>query len=139
MAKEISVHGRKHLSTLQKEFSEKFPHLILGFIHSGDRGKSVNVRGLDTSKSISATRTKTSNEEVSLHGRTKVSTMEEKFWEELGIAVQIAVQNYAGKKFYFPIGDGFNEQSLTKANAWAESKGCTKVEDIDAISGRNIF
>ncbi len=139
MAKEVTVHGRKLLRTLQKEFTEKFPYLILGFIHSGDRGKSVDVRGLDTSKNISATRTKTSNEEISLHGRTKVSTMEEKFWDELGIAVQIAVKDYRGHKYYFPIGDGFNERSLTKANAWAEAAGCSEVDDIESISGRNIF
>lgn len=140
MAKEITVHGRKLLKTLQKEFTEKYPYLILGFIVSKDRGKKVNVRSLDTSKNISETRTKMSNEEISLHGRTKVGNMEEKFWEELGIAVQIAVVNYAGEKYYFPLSH-FDEKSLSKANEWAESAGCSKVtaDHIKEISGQTIF
>ena len=57
--------------------------------------------------------------------------MEEKFWEELGIAVQIVTKDYSGHKYYFPIGEGFNEKSLT-ANAGLRQQAV--LDDIEAIS-----
>jgi hypothetical protein len=48
MAQEITVNGRKLLRTLQQEFSEKYEYLFLAFIADTDRGKSVNVKGLNT-------------------------------------------------------------------------------------------
>lgn len=58
MANEISVHGRKKMSTLQKEFSEKFEYLTLCFIIDADKDKSCSVKGIDTSKSLAETRKK---------------------------------------------------------------------------------
>lgn len=137
---EISVHGRKLMKTLQKEFSEKFEYLTLCFIVDADREKNCNVRGIDTSKSLADTRKKFSNEEISIHGRTMVKTLENYFWEQLGIACQVGVCNYSGHKHYFPIGS-FNDKSLTQANNWAEANGCTKVgkEEIEEICKGSIF
>jgi hypothetical protein len=136
---EISVNGRKKLATLQKEFSEKFNYLFLGFIVVEDRGKNVNVRSLDNTKSIAETRTKFSNKELTLHGRTLVKNMEEYFFVELGIACQIAVHNYQGKVLYFPIGDYFNGLSLSKANEWAKSQNCSEIKNVANFSKSKIF
>ena len=136
---EISVNGRKKIATLKKEFSEKFNYLFLSFIVTEDRGKNVNVRSLDNSKTIAETRTKFSNEELTLHGRTLVKNMEEYFFEELGIACQIAVHNYNGHNLYFPIGDFFNTLSLTKANEWAKNQNCTEIDDTKKFSGLKVF
>ena len=65
--------------------------------------------------------------------------MEKYFWKELGIAVQIAVKDYKGKKYYFPIGDYFNKLSLTKANHWAESMNCSEIDDVSELSGKTVF
>ena len=137
---EISVHGRKKMSTLQKEFSEKFEYLTLCFIIDADREKACSVKGIDTSKSIAETRKKPSQEELSIHGRTMVKTIEKYFWEELGIACQIGICNYSGHKHYFPLGD-FNNKTLTQANEWAKERGCTKVttKEIAEISQGIIF
>ena len=140
MANEITVNGRKKMSTLQREFSEKFEYLTLCFIIDADREKSCSVKGIDTSKSLAETRKKFSNDEISIHGRTMVKNIENYFWEKLGIACQIGICNYSGHKFYFPLGD-FNNKSLTQANEWAKERGCTKVtsKEIAEISKGVIF
>ena len=140
MANEITVHGRKKMATLQKEFSAKFEYLTLCFIVDADREKSCSVRGIDTSKSLAETRKNNSQEEISIHGRTMVKTIENYFWEELGIACQIGICNYSGHKHYFPLGE-FNTKSLTQANAWAMEHGCSKVtaKEIAEISKGVIF
>ena len=137
---EISVHGRKKMSTLQREFSGKFEYLTLCFIVDADREKSCNVKGIDTNKSLAETRKKFSNEEISIHGRTMVKTIENYFWKELGIACQIGVCDYSGHKHYFPLG-GFNDKTLSQANEWAKAQGCSKVgeTEIAEICKGNIF
>lgn len=137
---EITVNGNKIMKTLQKEFSKKFNYLTLCFIIDADREKCVNVKGINTDKRLSEVRKKFSNEEISLHGRTKVGNIESYFWKELGIACQIGICNYSGHAHYFPIGS-FNGMTLTAANDWAKSVGCKKVTDteIAQISRGTIF
>ncbi len=137
---EITVNGNKIIQTVQKEFSKKFEYLTLCFIVDEDRGKSVNVKGINTAKRISEVRKKVSTKEISIHGRTKVQNIEEYFWKELGIACQIGICNYSGHKHYFPIGS-FNEKSLTQANEWAKESGCKKVgaTEIAEICSGTIF
>ena len=124
---EITVTGNKILQTLQKEFSKKFEYLIICFIIDEDRGKNVNVKCIDTTKRISEVRKKVSDKEMSLHGRSKVQTIEDFFWKELGIACQIGISKYNGHDYYFPISDTFNNGTLTAANEWAKNSGCAKV------------
>jgi hypothetical protein len=139
MGKELTVNGRKLLKTLQKEFSKKYKFLFLAFIEDEDRGKTVNVKSLDTSLTIKEARKQFSNEEISLTGSKVVRNMEKYFWKELGIAVQIAVKDYDGNKYYFPIGDYFNKLSLTKANQWAERNNCSEIDDVSELSGKTVF
>ena len=114
--------------------------MTLCFIIDADRGKCVNVKGINTAKRLSEVRKKVSNKEISIHGRTKVQNLEEYFWNELGIACQIGICNYLGHKHYFPIGS-FNEKTLTSANEWAKSVGCKKVgtTEIQEICRGTIF
>ena len=138
---EITVNGNKIMKTLQKEFSKKFEYLMLCFIVDADRGKSVNIRSINTDKRVSEVRKKVSTAEISIHGRTKVANIENYFWKELGIACQIGVCNYNGHKYYFPIGDWFNGKTLTAANDWAKEANCGKVgaKEIADISKGTIF
>ena len=138
---EISVNGNKIIQTVQKEFSKKFEYLTLCFIVDADRGKSVNVRGINTLKRISEVRKKVSTKEISIHGRTKIQNLEDYFWKELGIACQVGICGFNGHKHYFPIGDWFNEGSLTAANEWAKGANCKKVgaTEIKEICSGNIF
>lgn len=137
---EISVHGRKVLQTLQKEFSKKFEYLLIGFIIDADKDKYCNVKCIDTRKTISEARKKASDKELSMHGRSMVKSIEEYFWKDLGIACQIGVSNYLGHEFYFPIGS-FNEKTLTAANEWAKAQGCNKITPalVAKACNNNIF
>lgn len=137
---EITVNGNKIMKTLQKEFSKKFEYLTLCFIVDADREKCVNVRGINTDKRLSEVRKKVSNKELSIHGRSMVKTIENFFWEELGIACQIGICNYMGHAHYFRLGD-FNIMSLTAANEWAKEAGCKKVglTEINQICRGSIF
>ena len=137
---EISVNGNKIMKTLQKEFSKKFEYLTLCFIVDADKDKCVNVRGINTDKRLSEVRKKVSNKELSIHGRSMVKTLENFFWEELGIACQIGICNYLGHAHYFRLGD-FNTMSLTAANEWAKEAGCKKVglTEINQICRGSIF
>ena len=137
---EITVNGNKIMKTLQREFSKKFNYRTLCFIIDADREKCVNVKGINTDRKLADVRKKFSNEEISLHGRTKVGNIESYFWKELGIACQIGICNYCGHSHYFPIGS-FNGLTLTAANDWAKSVGCKKVTDteINQISRGTIF
>ena len=137
---EITVNGNKIVKTLQKEFSKKFEYLTLCFIVDADRDKCVNVRGINTDKRLSEVRKKASSKELSIHGRSMVKTVENFFWEELGIACQIGICGYLGHAHYFRLGD-FNTMSLTAANEWAKSAGCKKVgtTEINQICNGSIF
>ena len=137
---EITVNGNKIVKTLQKEFSKKFEYLTLCFIVDADKDKCVNVTGINTDKRLSEVRKKVSNKELSIHGRSMVKTVENFFWEELGIACQIGICNYNGHAHYFRLGD-FNTMSLTAANQWAKEAGCKKVgpTEIAQICGGTIF
>lgn len=137
---EITVNGNKLMKTLQIQFSQKFEYLLLCFIVDADRTKSCNVKSINTSKTISAARKKVSNKELSLHGRSKVKTIEDFFWDELGIACQIGISNYSGHLLYFPLGS-FNDKSISQANEWAKEQGCSKISDdlIAKASSGYIF
>ena len=121
MGKELTVNGRKLLKTLQKEFSKKYKFLFLAFIVDEDRGKSINVKSLNTSLTIKEARKQFSNEEISLTGSKVVRNMEKYFWKELGIAVQIAVKDYKWKKYYFPI--GVPKRPHESASRWRRGPG----------------
>ena len=138
---EITVNGRKIMKTLQKEFSKKFEYLLLCFIIDADREKSVNVKCIDTTKTIAEARKKASDKELSIHGRSKVQTIEDFFWKELGIACQIGISDYNGHKYYFPIGSSFNSGTITSANEWAKSAGCSKSTSaiVDKACNNYIF
>lgn len=88
---------------------------------------------------IKEVRKKFSNEEITLTGSKVVRNMEKYFWKELGIAAQIAVKDYSGKAYYFPIGDYFNGMSLTKANRWAKEQGCSIIDNVSELSGKTVF
>ena len=131
MAGEITVNGRKKLATLQKEFSEAFNYLFIAFIDIADKDKKGQVNQIDCSKSISEVRTRVSNEELSLNGRTLIKNIEKYFESELGIYCQIGVHNYQGKTLYIPTDDAFNNSGLTAANKWAAENGCAEIGKIN--------
>lgn len=131
----VTVSGNKFLKTLQTEFSNKFQYLALCFIRTSDRNKSAGVYGLETTKTISDVRTKTTDKELSINGNNHVSDIENYFWDELGIACQVGICNYGGHPYYFPLGS-FNDKTLSEANRWAKDAGCKQLDSTN-IAGLN--
>lgn len=127
MAGSISFHGRKKLSTLQKEFTGAFPFLGLKFFTPEEHEKSKQAKtiyAISNDQSLASVRTKKSSEEMSLHGRTKVSNFEKAMEKHFGLLVQICFgpNPKPGTSSYYTSGSS-NDLSLTKLNAWAESEG----------------
>lgn len=136
----VKVAGNKTLKSLQEEFAKKFKYLALCFIRTSERLQNVGVHGIDTSKTISAIATKTASKELSIDGHNMVKTIEEFFWNEMGIACQVGVCDYTGHHYYFPLGS-FNDKNLTQANQWAKDAGCKQLSssDVAGLSNGYIF
>ena len=100
MAIVISTNGRKKISTLKKEFKEKFPHLEFQVFRLEDRVKLEQFRKkLDRGRggiiyangdlTLSEVRTKKGNGEISFSGNKNVGTIETEFFDKLGMYVSI--------------------------------------------------
>jgi hypothetical protein len=118
MARVISTNGRKKISTLKKEFKEKFPHLELGVFWLEDRGKS-SWRYVNGDLTLSEVRTKKGSGEISFSGNKNVRTIETEFLEKLGMFVDI------GFKYDERNGSGSsitstNDLTLSEYNIYAQ-------------------
>ena len=119
MATTISTNGRKKISTLKKEFKEKFPYLELKVYKLEDRGnfelgKSVGLVNNDLT--LLEVRTKKGNGEISFSGNKNVGTIETEFFDKLGM--------------YVEIGFRYNER---------ESSGSSGARDKLTLSEFNIY
>ena len=123
MAEPITVTGQKKISTLQSEFSEKFPHLGILLFSEMEYERSCRgerVRPLSSDQTIASVRTKKNTKGLSIHGRTHIGTLEKKFLDEYGLRVQVCIKRN-GKGRY--TGDGFDGHSLTAVEQHAETRG----------------
>ena len=124
MAGSISFHGRKKLSTIQREFTEAFPFLGIKFYNAEEHEESVKgerIRSLDSSKSIAAVRTVKSPEELSVHGRTKVSNLEKNIRKHFGMLPQVLFQKDGST--YYTSGEQ-DDLGLSELNRLVEERGC---------------
>jgi len=130
---EIKVTGNKKLKTLSKEFQEKFPYLFLAFLDDTQQDKAEGEGGrvtiLPYDKTLSQVRKikPKNSKEISIHGRTKVSTLEKRFKEEYGINVQVSFAD--GKNAYYTSGE-LNEMTLSQLNRYLEENGYKKNPQI---------
>jgi len=126
MAKELNITGQKKLKTINKEIQSQFPYLMVQFFTDEEakkatKGKSITPLSLD--KRLSEVRTKKSDEDLSIHGNTKIKTLEKKFHKIYGINVQVC---YANKKGRYYTSGTFDEMTLSKLNKFLEEHGYTK-------------
>lgn len=88
----ISVTGQKKLSTIQSEFTAKFPHLGLLFFSLEEAKKAEGggqIRPLQPDRTVASVRTKTAKGDMSIHGNTTVGTVESGFSDDYGLFVQV--------------------------------------------------
>jgi hypothetical protein len=124
-ASQITVSGNKKISTLQKEFSAKFPYLGINFFSEEEWAKSQRgeiVWPLRADQTIASVRTKVHPEPLSIHGRTKVATLEKNFLEQYGMYCQVIFRKKGETKFFYTSGDQ-DQYSLTDFNRKLEASG----------------
>jgi hypothetical protein len=121
----ITVTGQKKIATLQREFTEKFPYLGLRLFSEEEWQKSQRgekIRALAADQTIAKVRTKEHGEPISIHGRTKVSTLEGQFRQRYGLNCQVIVHKKGAKSKSYTSVD-MDSVGLTELNRRLEASG----------------
>lgn len=119
----ISVTGQKKLSTIQSEFSTKFPQLGLMFfsIEESKRAeRGEQIRPLPSDQTVASVRTKAAKGDMSIHGNTTVGSLEGNFRTDYGLYVQVCYMR-EGKPVY--TGESLDAVSLSELNRRAGEQG----------------
>lgn len=122
---QITVSGNKKISTLQKEFTQKFPYLGIRLFSEEEWAKSErgeSIRALPADQTIASVRTKVHPEPMSIHGRTKVATLEKTFREQYGLYCQVIVHQKGSATKSYTAGD-WDQYGLTELNRKLEESG----------------
>jgi hypothetical protein len=116
MASELSMNGRKKIETLQEDFNEKFEYLNLTFFdHTGGE--------IPKDKTLSEIR-KSKGEDISIIASLKISSLEKKFKDEIGISVEVSYKKEG--KIFHTIEQ--NNLTLNELNEWCGQNGCEKFD-----------
>ena len=123
MASELSMNGRKKIETLQEDFNEKFEYLNLTFF---------DYTGIEIpkDKTLSEIR-KSKGEDISIIASLKISTLEKKFEEEIGVKVEVSYKK--GGQILHTINQ--NQLTLNELNEWCAQNGCEKFETKPSSRG----
>lgn len=122
---QITVSGNKKISTLQKEFTQKFPYLGIRLFSEEEWAKSErgeSIRALPADQTIASVRTKVHPEPMSIHGRTKVGTLEANFRERYGLFCQVIVHRKGAAGKSYTAGE-WDQYGLTEMNRKLEQSG----------------
>ena len=112
MASELSMNGRKKLETIKKEFNEKFEYLTLSFF-------DTNGVEFDQEKTLSEIR-KTKGDDISIIASLKISSLEKKFEDEIGVKVEVSF--IKGGQIIQTVEQ--NSLTLNELNEWCAQNGC---------------
>lgn len=114
MASELSMNGRKKIETIQKEFNEKFEFLNLTFF-------DTNGMEFEADKTLSEIR-KTKGDDISIIASLKISSLEKKFEDEIGVKVEVSFK----KNGEIVHTTEQNNLTLNELNDWCAQNGCEK-------------
>jgi len=129
---EIKITGKKVLRTINREFQEQFPYLGLAFFTPAEWAKvqeGKTAARLDGGSKLADVRTvppPKDEKELSIHGRTLVKNLEEKFLEIYGLKAQVIYQKGTQKYYTGTDGQGMNAMGLTQLNKKLEEEGYEK-------------
>jgi len=87
----MKINAHKKLKEIQEEFQEKFPYLKIEFYaghHTAGEGSPVK-EALDPQLTIEEVRTVRKEGNLFIRGDMEVETVEQKFYEEYGLNVQV--------------------------------------------------
>lgn len=85
------IKDSRKLKDLQQEFNDKFPYLKIEF-YKGEHeaGKPTSVgKQLEPGKTVGQVRKVHTEGELSIDGHQEVATLENHFWEQFGLNVQV--------------------------------------------------
>lgn len=123
MSKEISVVGNKKIGTLKKQFNAKFEYLLLAIFPLSEQERTSKTP-YNSNKTISEIRTKINPGNISIHGLTKVSNLENDFEEIFGLYCQVCYIKEDGGRFF--TSGKYDEMSLAELNRHGEEQGWKK-------------
>jgi hypothetical protein len=124
---EVTVTANKKLRTINEEFQENFPYLVLAFFTKDEwekaRGGSHEIEALSMNLRIRDIRTTKPEEgqEISIHGGTLVGNLENNFLKYFGIYAQVCYHDADGRGF-FSSGDA-DKMALTELNNYLKARG----------------
>ena len=87
----MNITDNRTLREIQKEFREKYPFLKIEFYegkHESGKPSHVNKQ-LDSTITIEAARKVHTEGDLNIQGNMKVSTLEDRFWNDYGLNVQV--------------------------------------------------
>lgn len=121
---ELTVNGRIKIKTFQKEFIEKFPHLVPTL-------RTDDGKGIDNDLTIAAARVKVSGEyvpsgesDLSINGHLTIGGFETRFKNAFGIMCQIC---YSKGGRSMQTHENYNEMTLSAANAKLKEDGADEI------------
>lgn len=123
MASELSMNGRKKIETLQEDFNEKFEYLNLTFFDN------IGIE-IPKDKTLSEIR-KSKGEDISIIASLKISTLEKKFEQEIGVKVEVSYKK--GGQIILTVDQ--NQLTLNELNEWCAQNGCEKFETKASSKG----
>ncbi len=128
MASELSMNGRKKIETIQKEFNEKFEFLNLTFF-------DTTGTELEADKTLSEIR-KTKGDDISIIASLKISSLEKKFEDEIGVKVEVSFKKNG--QIVHTIEQ--NHLTLNELNDWCAQNGCEKfaTKSVSNKSASNV-
>lgn len=87
----MQISDSRKLKDTQSEFHQKFPCLKLEFYEGKhEQGQPCHAnKQLDANLPIGAVRTVQTEGDLRISGNMKVSTLEDRFWEDYGLNVQV--------------------------------------------------
>ena len=119
----ISVTGQKKLATLQAEFTAKFPCLGLMFFPLDEAEKAARgeqMTPLPSDQTVASARTAPGRGDLSIHGNTKVGSLEANFRNDYGLYVQVCYMRDA-KPVY--TAEGLDDVTLAELDRRARERG----------------
>lgn len=99
MADVLTLTGQMHLSSVQHQFTELFPHLGLVFFSQEEHEKTVRGEKavpMKTDLTVASVRTK-KGDDISLHGKWLTKNFEKAFVDGYGLYVQVCIRTKDGK------------------------------------------
>lgn len=126
---EISFTGQRHLSTLQREFTDHFPYLGLVFYTEEEHAKTERgeaAHPMETNVTIAAARTR-KGDDISLNGRWLVGNFEMELAKQYGFFVQVSIRTKDGKGSRYTGGE-LDAMNLRTLNNRAAEAGFPKYE-----------